>query len=101
MILKTIMARLARIIKKLRENSTMSVRMGMGIQRIITIFIIFLILCHLTACFWYLIASIEDFSEDTWVVRYGLEDSTALQVFNFFNYSFSNTLLECIGVLRL
>ena len=29
---------------------------------------------HLVACFWYLIAKIDDFDEDTWVVRMHMQD---------------------------
>jgi len=35
-----------------------------------------ILLCvHITGCFWYFSASLENFHPDTWVVRYGIADS--------------------------
>lgn len=33
-----------------------------------------MLMIHLVACFWYLIAKIDDFDEETWVVRMHMQD---------------------------
>lgn len=33
-----------------------------------------MLMIHLVACFWYLIAKFDDFDEDTWVVRMNMQD---------------------------
>lgn len=43
-----------------------------GITRLVAALFIVLILAHFTACMWYFIAKIEDFSPETWVVRNNL-----------------------------
>lgn len=43
-----------------------------------------LLLVHEVACFWFLMARIEDFSPDTWVARKGFVDQTIL-----LNYTWS------------
>lgn len=45
-----------------------------GVSRLIGGLFIILIIAHSTACVWYLIARIENFAYDTWVVRHGFID---------------------------
>jgi hypothetical protein len=72
--------RLARVAKKMKDNKMMALKIGMGIKRIAFIFVALLVVCHLTACGWYLLASLENFHENTWVVRYGFENKSTFDV---------------------
>ncbi len=36
----------------------------------------FLILCHNLACLWFMIAKLESFNENTWVMRFGYDQSS-------------------------
>lgn len=38
-----------------------------------------MILCHTLSCMWFLVAKLEDFHEETWVTRYGYNDSTIFE----------------------
>jgi uncharacterized membrane protein YbaN (DUF454 family) len=45
-------------------------RKNPGISRMLKMLIMIIFLVHLTACFWFLSAKLEDFAEATWVVRF-------------------------------
>jgi hypothetical protein len=93
---------LIRVAKKMKDNKMMAVKMGMGIKRILFIFVVLLIVCHLTACGWYLLASLENFHEDTWVVRYSYQNTSTFNVnYESFNDKFTrNISQEDIGALK-
>ena len=55
------------IFSKIRLNSAMT--------RLIAMIFVALFLVHLMACFWFLAAKFEDFSPDTWVARFELQDA--------------------------
>ena len=38
----------------------------------------FLLLLHTMSCFWFLAAKLDDFPDDCWVIRYGLEGANPL-----------------------
>ena len=69
-----------RVDKEMKENRMTSLKMGDGVRRILFIFIALLVVCHLTACFWYLIASLEGMNSDNWVVRYDLTQKSTFEV---------------------
>jgi hypothetical protein len=43
------------------------------------IFVMTLIVCHVTACLWYFLTKM-DFSQDTWIVRTGNMDASFIEV---------------------
>jgi len=45
------------------------VRTNPGISRMLKVLIMVIFLVHLTACFWFLTAKLDNFSDDTWVMR--------------------------------
>jgi hypothetical protein len=57
-----------------------------NIERFILFIFLFLILTHLSACIWFLIAKMDDFSPDCWVTRLGMidEDSYDLYIHSFY-----------------
>ena len=48
-------------------------------ERLITYVFIFFILCHNLSCLWFLLAKLQEFNDQTWVVRYDYEDSTIVE----------------------
>lgn len=46
---------------------------GIQVERLLLFFILFLALCHNLSCLWFLVAKLDDFSERTWVFRYGYD----------------------------
>ncbi len=53
-----------------KSLSRMSGRSSIETERLIVFFFIFGILCHNLTCLWFLVAKLQDFSEDTWLIRY-------------------------------
>ena len=47
-----------------------------GVGKLITVLISVLFIVHFVACLWYALAELNDFADDTWVVRLGLLQST-------------------------
>lgn len=45
-----------------------------GLIKVLVLLVNILFLNHLVACFWHFLAKFEDFNEDTWVSRYGLNE---------------------------
>jgi hypothetical protein len=52
-----------------------------NIERFIIFIFTFLILNHLSACFWYMIAKFDDFSPDCWVTRLGFIDESSYDLY--------------------
>ena len=57
-------------------------RLNVGVERLIYFTLIFVLMCHITACMWYLVAKLEDFSPETWVVRGNFQDQSEYDVLN-------------------
>ena len=55
-----------------------SIKINNGILRMMKVAGSVCFLVHLMACFWYLLAKLENFGPDTWVVRSGLIDDDYL-----------------------
>ena len=52
-------------------------------ERLISFLLIFLLLCHVSACLFYLIARIEGIYPNSWVLRYNLQDSPNIDACTF------------------
>jgi hypothetical protein len=75
------LAKLFRMLKIMKGNANKitkylldKFKLDNNIERFIIFVILFLILNHLVACIWFLIARLDDFSPDCWVVRLGFID---------------------------
>ncbi len=44
-------------------------------ERLLLLIMIFGIVCHSLTCLWFLVAKLDDFSETTWIARYGYLDA--------------------------
>jgi hyperpolarization activated cyclic nucleotide-gated potassium channel 2 len=67
--------RVFKIMKTMKQNNNFKkyfqwFRMNPGISRMLKVLILVIFLVHLTACFWYLTAKLDDFHPDTWVMRH-------------------------------
>ena len=88
--------RLLRIIRQLRDRKSIKqaptnwlniekyLKMGASAERLITFSLVYFILCHVSACLFYLLAKLEGIYPDTWVVILGYQDSTNFEVFNIY-----------------
>jgi len=71
--------RLLKMMKMTRQNNRglarfwAKIKMDNNIVRMFKGIATSILLTHIFACFWYLIAKFEDFDPDTWVIRMGLE----------------------------
>ena len=45
-------------------------------MRLFTIIGAVIVAVHVAACFWHLTVKLNDFNDDTWVMRYGYQDET-------------------------
>jgi len=72
--------RVTKVFKTLRRSETVKrviklLNMSSGILRLVHFGVAVIIGVHVAGCFWYLLAKIEGFTPDTWVVRSRLGDS--------------------------
>ena len=67
-----------------------------GIVKLINLFLTVLLIVHIMGCFWYYIAKLYDFSEETWVYRANLVDATDVEKYVASIY-YSFTALTTVG----
>jgi hypothetical protein len=67
-----------------------------NIERFIIFIFLFLILNHLSACFWFLIAKFDDFSPETWVSRLGYNDESLYDLY-LLSFYFTLTTVTTVG----
>ena len=69
-----------RVLKIVKERNKLVkylnevLKIGVGFERLLFFFLLFLILSHIVACFWVFSARMDGVSPDTWIVRYGFQD---------------------------
>ncbi len=75
--------RLVRLLKCVRlmkmpgiKKCCQFLRINDGLKRLLIVAALVLFFSHLITCLWYLVAKIDDYSPETWVVRKGVEDET-------------------------
>ena len=73
--------RLFKMVRILKYNKNFqkifdSSKMNAGVTRMLRVLVTVLVLVHLVACFWFLLAKFEDFHPETWVVRYNIVDKS-------------------------
>ena len=83
-IVKLINVKKLKILNQMKLLSIFSTSM----KRMIKTMVFCLVFVHLSACFFFLIAKVNEFSPDTWVYQVGLQDATAdVQYLNAFYWS--------------
>jgi len=68
-------------------------RLNSAALRLSTFFISVLFFVHLSGCLWIIVASLNDFSPDTWVARLSLQDSHNYEIYAAAIYWSIQTLL--------
>ena len=58
-------------------------KISASLERLIFFAFVFILICHINACLWYLLARIDGIHPDSWVVRYGHQDSSNYEVIPF------------------
>jgi len=62
-------------------------KVNANVERLVYFILVFLILNHLSACFWYYVAVLEDLSPDCWVTRLGFIDQSDMEVHYKYYYN--------------
>ena len=76
-----------RLLKALRNCKSTSVagfesffKNSQSAERLMSFLLIFVLLCHVSTCLFYLLAKIEGIYPDSWVLRYNLQDASNMKV---------------------
>lgn len=89
--------KIKKILKILSETNTFSfLNTHQGVTRLVGGLFVVLLMAHFTACIWYFSAKIEDFSPDTWVVRYNRQDESD-SILYLCSLYFACTVLTTVG----
>jgi Ion transport protein len=95
------MFKLIRLLKVIKERNTISkylnevLKLSVALERLVFFCFMFMILVHITACFWVILSSFED-NEDNLIMRNGLNmlDSNELYVACFY---YTTVIVATIG----
>ena len=71
-----------KLLRLLKSNKTLKkvfdlINMNVGIVKMVSVTISVFFLIHLIGCMWFLVAKLDDFGPDTWVVRKNYIDKDA------------------------
>jgi hypothetical protein len=69
-------------------------KLKVGVERLILLGLLLIIIIHITACLFYLLAKLDELNPETWVVRYGFQDESNFDVRLLFFIGF-----RCIWLL--
>ena len=67
-----------------------------GILRLISLFFTVVLIVHLMGCFWFYLAKLQDFADDTWVARSDMKNASSLSLYIASIY-YSFTALTTVG----
>ena len=76
------MLKIIREQNKLVKNMNDIFKVSASVERFVFFIFLLVLIFHITACFWYLIAKLEGIYPDSWVVHYSKQDSSILEVFS-------------------
>ena len=93
--------RMVKVVKKGNVNKITKyflekLKVNANIERLIFFIFGFLILNHLSACVWYLIAKLQDFEPDCWVTRLGYIDATPVEIY-IISFYWTLTTVTTVG----
>ena len=89
--------RLMKMVRVFRSNSLVqrllnTLKVNSGILRLLRFGATIVILVHVSGCFWYLLARLEDSGPDTWVARYGYSGASNIELYIMSIYYVFTTL---------
>lgn len=93
--------RMVKVVKKGNVNKITKyflekLKVNANIERLIYFILGFLILNHLSACIWYLMAKLQDFEPDCWVTRLGYIDATPTEIY-IISFYWTLTTVTTVG----
>ena len=93
--------RMVKVVKKGNVNKITKyflekLKVNANIERLIYFIIGFLVLNHLSACFWFLIAKLQDFDPDCWVTRLGYIDAPPTEIY-IISFYWTLTTVTTVG----
>ena len=93
--------RMVKVVKKGNVNKITKyflekLKVNANIERLIYFIFGFLILNHLSACVWYLIAKLQEFTPDCWVTRLGYIDATPTEIY-IISFYWTLTTVTTVG----
>jgi CRP-like cAMP-binding protein len=89
--------RLMKLTRTFKANSLVrklinTLKMNNGIVRLLRFAVTIMILVHVTGCFWFFLAKLDDFGPDTWVTRYGYSNKPNIELYILAVYYVFTTL---------
>ena len=96
------LVRLVRMLKIAKERHKLVkylhevLKISESFERLFFFFLIFLVVCHVTCCFWIATARFSEFGPDTWVSRYGLNDLSQAELY-VASFYFTITTITTVG----
>jgi len=81
------MAKLSRLLKVAKERNTLSkylnevLKLSVSFERLSFFALLFIILTHITACFWVILATLQDNAYETWIYRSNLQDADIAELY--------------------
>ena len=89
--------RLMKMTRVFRSNALIrklinTLKMNNGIVRLLRFGVTIIILVHVTGCFWFFLAKMDDFGPDTWVVRYSYSSLSNIELYILSIYYVFTTL---------
>ena len=87
------MLKIVRERNSLLRQITDVLKISANLDRLFSFGTIFIIMCHVTACMWYLVAKLDGFYPDTWVIRYGCQDASNYYVYIYIYILFTSSML--------
>jgi len=88
--------KIAKVRNKLVKDMSELLRIGVGFERLLFLFTIFILLIHIIACFWVFIAKFDEFSKDNWIYSKGIMDYEDYQLY-VTSFYFSITTVVTVG----
>lgn len=89
--------RLMKLTRTFKANSLVrklinTLKMNNGIVRLLRFAVTIMILVHVTGCFWFFLAKLDDFGPDTWVTRYSYNNKPNIELYILAIYYVFTTL---------
>ena len=94
------LTRLLKVLKIIKEQNRVTdymkeyIKIGVGLERLIYFIFIFLLLCHIVACFWLMLTQIYTDTMDNWIADLGMVEPHELYITSYY---FIVTTISTVG----
>jgi hypothetical protein len=96
------MTRLVRMLKIVKEKNKLAkyleelLKIGVGFERLLFLFLILIILLHIACCIWVFVGKFDDTSKDNWIYQNGFNDYDDLNLY-FVSFYYTVTTILTVG----